>query len=154
MEVLRVIRTGYADPAIPLPAYETAGAAGMDLRVNFPPETREKGLVLAAGQRALLPTGLKFEIPEGFEVQVRPRSGLAFKHGITLVNAPGTIDSDYRGEVGILLINHGNEPVIIKHGERVAQMVFAAVTRCEIVETKSLTQTGRGEGGFGSTGRA
>ncbi len=154
MEVLRVTRTGYADPAIPLPAYETEGAAGMDLRVNFPQETREKGLVLAAGARALLPTGLKFEIPEGFEVQIRPRSGLAFKHGITLVNAPGTIDSDYRGEVGILLINHGNEPVVIKHGERVAQMVFAPVTRCEVVETKSLTQTGRGEGGFGSTGRA
>ncbi len=154
MNTLRITRTAAADPAIPLPAYETDGAAGMDLRVNFAPEMRRTGLVLAAGQRALLPTGLQFEIPAGFEIQIRPRSGLALKSGVTLVNAPGTIDSDYRGEVGIILINHGNEPVIIAHGDRVAQMVFAAITRCQIIETKSLTQTGRGTGGFGSTGRA
>lgn len=151
---LRIIRTDSADTEMPLPAYETEGAAGMDLRVNFPAEMREKGVVLGAGQRSLLPTGLKFEIPIGFEVQIRPRSGLAFKHGVTLVNAPGTIDSDYRGEVGILLINHGNEPIIIKHGERIAQMVFSAVTRCEITEVHSLTTTERDTGGFGSTGRA
>ncbi len=152
MKILRMTRTEQADTRLPLPAYETEGAAGMDLRVNFPPEMRAKGVVLAAGQRMLLPTGLKFEIPQGFEVQIRPRSGLALKQGVTLVNAPGTIDSDYRGEVGIILINHGHEPVIISHGDRIAQMVFAAVTRCEIVETKILTETGRGEGGFGSTG--
>lgn len=153
-QILRIIRTEKADPGLPLPAYETEGAAGMDLRVNFPPEMRQSGVVLAVGQRSLLPTGLKFEIPKGFEVQIRPRSGLALKHGITLVNAPGTIDSDYRGEVGIILINHGHEPIGISHGERIAQMVFATVTRCEIVETKTLTSTERGNGGFGSTGVA
>ena len=151
---LGVRRTEQSDPAIPLPAYETEGAAGMDLRVNFPSEMRNEGVILAAGQRALLPTGLHFEIPLGYEVQIRPRSGLALKHGITLVNAPGTIDSDYRGEVGIILINHGNEPLRINHGERIAQMVFAKVSRCEIVELKSLSTTERGAGGFGSTGKA
>lgn len=125
----------------------------MDLRANFPTNLREEGVVLGAGARTLVPTGLKFEIPLGFEVQIRPRSGLALKHGVTLVNAPGTIDSDYRGEVGIILINLGNEPFRITHGERVAQMVFATVTRCEIAETTSLTETERGTGGFGSTGK-
>lgn len=151
-EVLRIARTQAADPAIDLPAYATTGAAGMDVRVNFPPEMRKKGIHLAAGARTLVPTGLKFEIPQGFEVQVRPRSGLALKHGLTQVNAPGTIDSDYRGEVGILLINHGNEPFHIAHGMRIAQLVFAPVTQCKIVETTTLASTTRGDGGFGSTG--
>lgn len=152
-QTVRIHRTEKSDDAIALPKYETEGSAGMDLRANFPTELREEGVVLAAGARTLVPTGLKFEIPLGFEVQLRPRSGLALKHGLTLVNAPGTIDSDYRGEVGIILINHGNEPFRITHGERVAQMVFASVTRCEIAETTSLTETERGAGGFGSTGK-
>ena len=125
----------------------------MDIRANFPTDMRGDGITLAVGARALIPTGLKFEIPLGYEVQIRPRSGLALKHGVTLVNAPGTIDSDYRGEVGLILINHGSEPFHITHGERVAQMVFAHVTRCEIVEVTSLTITERGAGGFGSTGK-
>lgn len=153
-QTLGIRRTELSDPSIPLPAYESEGAAGMDLRVNFPPEVREEGVILAIGQRALLPTGLNFEIPKGYEVQIRPRSGLAFRHGIALVNAPGTIDSDYRGEVGILLINHGNEPLRINHGERIAQMVFATVARCEVIEIQTLTTTERGTGGFGSTGKA
>lgn len=152
-QIVHIHRTETSDAAIELPKYETEGSAGMDLRANFPTNLREEGVVLGAGARTLVPTGLKFEIPLGFEVQIRPRSGLALKHGVTLVNAPGTIDSDYRGEVGIILINLGNEPFRITHGERVAQMVFATVTRCEIAETTSLTETERGTGGFGSTGK-
>lgn len=153
MTTLPMMRTEQADTAIPLPAYETDGAAGMDIRVNFPPELRENGMALAAGARGLFPTGLKFEIPLGFEVQIRPRSGLALKHGVTMVNAPGTIDSDYRGEVGMLLINHGNEPFHITHGMRIAQLVFAPVIQCTITEVTELTDTKRGTGGFGSTGK-
>jgi dUTP pyrophosphatase len=152
-QTVRIHRTENSDTEIALPDYETEGSAGMDIRANFPTEMREEGVVLAVGARALIPTGLKFEIPLGFEVQIRPRSGLALKHGVTLVNAPGTIDSDYRGEVGMILINLGNEPFRITHGERVAQMVFAQVTRCEITEVTSLTTTERGTGGFGSTGK-
>jgi len=152
-QTVRIHRTENSDTEIALPDYETEGSAGMDIRANFPTEMREEGVVLAVGARALIPTGLKFEIPLGFEVQIRPRSGLALKHGVTLVNAPGTIDSDYRGEVGMILINLGNEPFRITHGERVAQMVFAQVARCEITEVTSLTTTERGAGGFGSTGK-
>lgn len=152
-QTVRIHRIESSDAGIALPAYETEGSAGMDLRANFPSEIRDDGIVLAVGARTLVPTGLKFEIPLGYEVQIRPRSGLALKHGVTLVNAPGTIDSDYRGEVGMILINHGNEPFRITHGERVAQMVFAKVTRCEITEVTSLTTTERGAGGFGSTGK-
>lgn len=151
---LAISCTEYADPAIALPAYETNGAAGMDIRVNFPSEMRDEGVLLAKGARALLPTGMKFEIPMGFEVQIRPRSGLALKHGVTVLNSPGTIDSDYRGEVGVILINHGNEPIRISHGERIAQMVVCPVIQCEMVEVDELTKTARGAGGFGSTGRA
>ncbi|MEE9453648.1 MAG: dUTP diphosphatase [Paracoccaceae bacterium] len=151
-ETLRILRTDAADPTIPLPAYATKGAAGMDVRVNFPPEMREAGVVLGAGTRALIPTGLKFEIPAGFEVQIRPRSGLALKHGLTQVNAPGTIDSDYRGEVGMLLINHGNAPFHVTHGMRIAQLVFAPVIQCAIQEVGDITASTRGTGGFGSTG--
>ncbi len=151
-QIVRIHRTENSDVEIPLPGYETEGSAGMDIRANFPAETRAEGITLAVGARALIPTGLKFEIPLGYEVQIRPRSGLALKHGVTLVNAPGTIDSDYRGEVGMILINLGDEPFRITHGERVAQMVFAQVARCEITEVTSLTSTERGVGGFGSTG--
>lgn len=146
-------RTEESDFDIALPAYETEGSAGMDIRANLPTELRNEGINLPAGARALIPTGLKFEIPVGFEVQIRPRSGLALKYGVALVNAPGTIDSDYRGEVGMILINHGSEPFCIAHGERVAQMVFAKVTQCEIIESNSLSTTERGAGGFGSTGK-
>ena len=152
-QTVRIHRTENSDTGISLPAYETEGSAGMDIRANFPADMRNDGIILAVGARALIPTGMKFEIPLGFEVQIRPRSGLALKHGVTLVNAPGTIDSDYRGEVGMILINLGNEPFRITHGERVAQMVFAKVTRCEITEVTSLTTTERGAGGFGSTGK-
>lgn len=146
-------RTENSDTEIALPAYETEGSAGMDIRANFPAGARDEGITLAVGARALVPTGMKFEIPLGYEVQIRPRSGLALKHGVTLVNAPGTIDSDYRGEVGMILINLGVDPFRITHGERVAQMVFAKVARCEITEVTSLTSTERGAGGFGSTGK-
>lgn len=151
---LRISRNPQSDPSVDLPSYETEGAAGMDLRANLPVEQRADGITLLPGERQLVPTGLTFEIPVGFEVQIRPRSGLALKHGVTLVNAPGTIDSDYRGEVGMIMINLGDQPFEIGHGDRVAQMVFAAVTRCKIIEMQNLTTTDRGEGGFGSTGKA
>lgn len=150
-EILRITRTDDADTDIPLPAYESEGAAGMDVRVNFPPTLRN-GQHLSAGERALIPTGMKFEIPQGFEIQIRPRSGLALKNGVTQVNSPGTIDSDYRGEVGILLINHGNEPFHVRHGMRIAQLVFATAPQCNIEEVQTLSDTTRGAGGFGSTG--
>ena len=135
---------------LPLPAYETAGSAGMDLRAAVP---EDQPLALAPGQRALVPTGLKIAVPLGFEAQVRARSGLALKHGIICPNAPGTIDSDYRGEVGVILINLGQEPFVIKRGERIAQMVIAAVAQAIVAEVDSLDETERGAGGFGSTGR-
>ena len=151
---LPILRSDTADTALPLPSYETGGAAGMDLRANFPSELRASGIILKTGERALIPTGLRFEIPQGFEVQIRPRSGLALKHGVTMVNAPGTIDSDYRGNVGVILINLGEDPFHISHGDRIAQMIFAAVARCNIIEVTTLTTTERGVGGFGSTGRS
>ena len=140
---------GGADPSLGLPRYETAGAAGADLRANLP----DRGVVeLAPGARAAVPTGLHMAIPDGFEVQVRPRSGLARKAGVTLVNAPGTIDSDYRGEVAVLLINLGEAPVRLAHGDRIAQMVVAPVVQAEFDLVEALDETGRGAGGFGSTG--
>ena len=142
-----------ADPAIKLPSYETEHAAGADVRANFPPEAREAGLVLEPGARALIPTGFAMEIPPEFEVQVRPRSGLALKHGISMVNTPGTIDADYRGPIGILLINHGTEPFHIQHGERIGQMVVAPVVQGAYSVVETLGDTVRGTGGFGSTGR-
>ena len=139
-----------ADRSLGLPYYASDGAAGADLRANF---ADRKGVVLAVGARVLVPTGLRMAIPDGFEVQLRPRSGLALKHGITLPNAPGTIDSDYRGPLGVIVMNAGQEPFEISHGMRIAQMVLAPVVqaRFELVETLSETQ--RGVGGFGSTGR-
>jgi dUTP pyrophosphatase len=132
-----------------LPAYETAGAAGMDLRAAVP---ESETLTIAPGKRALVPTGFIFEIPPGFEAQIRPRSGLAFKSGITCLNTPGTIDSDYRGEVKVLLVNLGEEDFVITRGMRIAQMVVAPVTQVRIAESGETTETTRGAGGFGSTG--
>lgn len=131
----------------PLPQYATAHSAGMDLRANL-----DAPIVLAPGHRALIPTGLFLELPEGTEAQVRPRSGLAFKHGVTVLNGPGTIDADYRGEVGVLLINHGQEPFTVNDGERVAQLVVARYVRVSFEEVPDLRATERGAGGFGHTG--
>lgn len=133
-----------------LPAYQTAHAAGLDLLAAVP---ADKPLTLEPGQRALVPTGLMIAVPPGHEAQVRPRSGLALKHGVTVLNSPGTVDADYRGEVSVLLINHGDEPFTIRRGERIAQLVIAAVTQANLVAVASLSPTDRGSGGFGSTGR-
>lgn len=135
---------------LPLPSYESAGAAGMDLRAAVP---EDAPITLAPGERRLAPTGLSIALPQGYEAQVRPRSGLAIKHGIGCVNSPGTIDSDYRGEVQVILINLGQEPFVIRRGERIAQMLIAPVTRAAWVEVDALDETARGAGGFGSTGR-
>ncbi len=151
---LRVLREDWADAAVPLPAYATAGAAGADIRANLPEGQRADGLTLAPMQRAVVPTGLRVAIPEGYEMQIRPRSGLAVKHGITLPNTPGTIDSDYRGPLGVALVNLGDQPYTIQHGERIAQMVVAPVVQVGFEIVSELDETARGEGGFGSTGRA
>jgi dUTP pyrophosphatase len=135
---------------LPLPAYQTAEAAGLDLTAAVPAEAP---LTLAAGKYAMVPTGLAIALPPGYEAQVRPRSGLAAKHGVTVLNSPGTIDADYRGEINVLLINHGNAPFQIRRGERIAQMVIAPVMQAELVPASSLSVTDRGGGGFGSTGR-
>ncbi len=150
---VRVVYLSGADRTILLPTYETGGAAGMDLRANLAPADREAGLMLAAGGRALVPTGLSLGIPMGYEAQIRPRSGLAFKYGVTLANAPGTIDSDYRGPLGVILINLGATEFHIAHGDRIAQILFAPVVRAAWVMTETLGDTDRGTGGFGSTGQ-
>jgi len=152
MPTIRCTRTPDADPAVPLPSYETSGAAGADLRANFPEDQRD-GVTLAPGARSLIPTGLRLAIPEGHEVQIRPRSGLALKHGITLPNSPGTIDSDYRGPLGVIVLNAGTEAFHIAHGDRIAQMVLAPVLRATFDLVETLENTARGQGGFGSTGR-
>jgi dUTP pyrophosphatase len=133
-----------------LPAYQSAHAAGLDLLAAVP---EDAPLALAPGDSALVPTGLAIALPEGFEAQVRPRSGLAARHGVTVLNAPGTIDADYRGEVSVILINHGRAPFVIRRGERIAQMVIAPVARAELIPVNLLASTERGSGGFGSTGR-
>jgi dUTP pyrophosphatase len=133
-----------------LPAYQSAHAAGLDLLAAVP---EAEPVVLLPGARALVPTGLTIALPPGYEAQVRPRSGLAAKHGVTVLNTPGTIDADYRGEIGVILINHGETPFSIRRGERIAQMVVAAVVRAELVPVDTLAATDRGSGGFGSTGR-
>ncbi len=143
---VKVTRVGRRGPPLDLPRYETEGSAGMDLRADEP-------FTLAPGERRLVPTGLALELPPGHEGQVRPRSGLAVKHGISLVNAPGTIDSDYRGEVKVVLVNLGGEPVAFARGDRIAQLVVAPVVRATIEAVDDLTDTGRGAGGFGSTGQ-
>ena len=135
---------------LPLPAYQSAHAAGLDLLAAVP---EDAPIVLAPGKYALIPTALTIALPSGYEAQVRPRSGLAAKHGITVLNSPGTVDADYRGEIGVLLINHGKAPFSIRRGERIAQMVIASVVRAELVPATMLSATERGSGGFGSTGR-
>lgn len=132
---------------LPLPAFETPNSAGMDVRAAVSEPT-----IMKSQDWVLIPTGLKMAIPDGFEVQVRPRSGLAFKHGVTILNAPGTIDADYRGELKILLINNGNEDFVINRGDRIAQLIVAKIHQPNIVEVSELSETQRGEGGFGSTG--
>ena len=134
---------------LPAPAYESTNAAGLDLNAAVP---ENAAIVLAPGERAAIPTGLQLAIPEGFEGQVRPRSGLALKHAVTVLNAPGTIDADYRGEVKVLLVNLGDEPFAVTRGMRIAQLVFAPVARAAMQKVQSLETTERGEGGFGSTG--
>jgi len=151
--IVKLIWENWADTALALPGYETSGSAGADIRANFAPDLRSAGLTLAVQQRALVPTGLRMEIPPGFEGQVRPRSGLALKHGISMVNTPGTIDSDYRGPIGILLINLGDAPFVVAHGERIAQMVVVPVARARFEAAAHLSDTTRGAAGFGSTGR-
>ncbi len=135
---------------LPLPSYQTENAAGLDLLAAI---RDDAPLILMPGHRVLVPTGLIFAVPAGHEAQVRPRSGLALKHGVTVLNAPGTIDADYRGEVGVLLSNQGHEPFTINRGERIAQLVVAPITRANLVARDSLPATSRGSGGFGSTGR-
>ena len=143
---LKVTRVGGRGAPLDLPRYETDGSAGLDLGADEP-------VALAPGERALVATGLALEIPAGFEGQVRPRSGLAVRHGVGMVNAPGTIDSDYRGEVKVILVNHGQAAVRFERGERIAQLVVASVVRATLVVAEALGETGRGAGGFGSTGR-
>ena len=135
---------------LPLPSYQSAHAAGLDLVAAVPDKNP---LVLAPGRPALVPTGLCIALPPGYEAQVRPRSGLAARHGVTVLNAPGTVDADYRGEISVILINHGSAPFEIRRGERIAQMVIAAVAQAELVPVAALPATERGSGGFGSTGR-
>lgn len=133
--------------ANPLPGYMTTHSAGMDLYVDL-----SEDVTLVPGERTLVPTGIAIELQDGYEAQIRPRSGLAIRHGITLVNSPGTIDPDYRGEIGVIVINHGSEPFVLKRGERIAQMVFSRFVRAELREVAELGETARGEGGFGHTG--
>lgn len=146
--IIKCIQLPHASD-LPLPSYETKGAAGMDIRVAL-----TKVISLEPGERELLPTGLKISIPMGYEIQIRPRSGLAIKHGITMVNSPGTIDSDFRGEIHLIVINHGQQTFTVKHGDRIAQMIVQEVQRAELVQVQEqdLNQTSRGQGGFGSTG--
>jgi dUTP pyrophosphatase len=143
--VVKVLRR---DPSLPLPRYESGGAAGMDLRACL-----EEGILIPPLGRALIPTGLMLEIPEGMEAQVRPRSGLAASRGLTLLNSPGTIDSDYRGEIKVILINLGAEPFMVGNGDRIAQLVFSPVLHAALEDAPALSETTRGSGGFGSTGR-
>lgn len=134
---------------LPLPAYQSAGAAGLDLSAAIP---ESEPIELAPGERMAVPTGFAIELPHGFEGQVRPRSGLALRHGLTCLNAPGTIDADYRGEILVILVNHGQEPVRLQRGMRVAQLVVAPISQVSLVETRDLSTTERNQGGFGSTG--
>ena len=149
---ISVLREDWADPLVPLPAYQTAGSAGADICANLPVEMRAAGFVLQPMERAIVPTGLRVAIPEGFEMQIRPRSGLALKHGITLPNTPGTIDSDYRGPLGVALVNLGTAPYVVSHGDRIAQCVIAPVLQAGFEVVDDLDVTARGAGGFGSTG--
>ena len=145
---IRVMRLAHAKD-LPLPAYQSEHAAGLDLLAAVPSTSP---VVIAPGARTLVPTGLAIALAAGFEAQVRPRSGLAARHGLSILNSPGTIDADYRGEIQVLLVNLGNEPTVVSRGMRIAQLVIAPVVRAHIVEVASLDRTPRGSGGFGSTG--
>ena len=150
--LIAVIREDWADPQVDLPTYATSGAAGADIRANLPVSQREKGFTLNPMAREIVPTGLRIAIPAGYEVQIRPRSGLALTHGISLPNTPGTIDSDYRGPLGVLLINLSDRPFVIEHGMRIAQMIVAPVVQARFELGQELDDTPRGQRGFGSTG--
>lgn len=150
---VEILRLATHDPRLALPSHETDGSAGLDLRACLAPDDREKGLVLPPLGRVLVPTGLALALPPGHEGQVRPRSGLAVRHGVTVLNAPGTIDSDYRGEVKVPLINLGERNYVICHGDRIAQLVVAPYVRVDLNEVAVLSDTNRGAGGFGSTGQ-
>lgn len=154
MITVQVLWEDWADQSLPLPQYQTTGAAGADICANLPLDQRGAGVTLSHLQRLVIPTGLRVEIPTGYEMQIRPRSGLATKHGITLPNTPGTIDSDYRGPLGVALINLGLENFTIHHGDRIAQAVIAPVLQVRFAVVEELTKTDRGSGGFGSTGIA
>ena len=153
LPVIQVVWEDWADRALPLPAYQTAGSAGADICANLPPDQRAAGITLEPMQRLVVPTGIRIAIPKGYEMQIRPRSGLATRHGITLPNTPGTIDSDYRGPLGVALVNLGTAPYTIHHGDRVAQCVVAPVVQAGYQVVETLDETERGPGGFGSTGR-
>lgn len=144
---LKIKRLSHSE-GIELPSYKTTDSAGMDIRAAV-----DEAVLLKPGERALIPSGLQFAIPKGYEIQVRPRSGLAIKHGITMLNSPGTIDADYRGEVKLIVINHGKHNFKIERGERLAQLIIAPVVQMSIQEVEEISETQRGEGGFGSTGR-
>lgn len=147
--VVKIKKLEHYDSSLPLPSYETTEAAGADIRASL---LNQKSVEILPGKRVLIPTGLSFEIPKGFEVQVRPRSGLSLKTNLLVVNSPGTIDSDYRGEVKIILGNFGDEPEVINHGDRIAQLVLAPVFQADYLIASALNETERGEAGFGSTG--
>ncbi|MEM8555015.1 MAG: dUTP diphosphatase [Pseudomonadota bacterium] len=150
--VLDVTWTDTADRSLPLPSYETSGAAGADIRANLIEDDRAEGVTILPMGRALIPTGLRLAIPPGFEIQLRPRSGLALRHGLTLPNTPATIDSDYRGPLGVILMNAGSDPFTVRHGDRIAQMVMAPVVQAAFRVVNDLSTTDRDHGGFGSTG--
>jgi dUTP pyrophosphatase len=152
--VIGILWEVWADRDLPLPGYATLGAAGADIRANLMPEDRQTGVTLAPMQRTVVPTGIRIEIPAGYEVQIRPRSGLALQHGITLPNTPGTIDSDYRGPLGVALVNLSGTDYTVQHGDRIAQMILAPVVQAGFEVVDILSETRRGTGGFGSTGRS
>lgn len=150
--VISVFREDWADPLVSLPGYQTAGSAGADICANLAPGQRAEGITLQPMARVIVPTGLRVAIPAGYEMQIRPRSGLALKHGISLPNTPATIDSDYRGPLGVALVNLGAAPYVIRHGDRIAQCVVAPVVQAGFAVVEALDDTARGAGGFGSTG--
>jgi dUTP pyrophosphatase len=152
--VLRILWEDWADQSLGLPVYATAGAAGADIRANLMVQDRGAGVTLQPMERRVVATGMRIEIPAGYEVQIRPRSGLAVRDGITLPNTPGTIDSDYRGPSGVALVNLGGVPYTVQHGDRIAQMVVAPVVQAGFAVVGALSATARGDGGFGSTGRS
>ncbi|WP_054005579.1 dUTP diphosphatase [Cypionkella psychrotolerans] len=152
MTLVQVMREEWADRTVALPSYQTAGAAGADVCANLPEADRAGGIVIAPMERVIVPTGIRVAVAVGYEMQIRPRSGLAVKFGITLPNTPGTIDSDYRGPLGVALVNLGAEPYVVRHGDRIAQCVVAPVVQAGFQVVESLDETARGAGGFGSTG--